>query len=426
MTAAIFAAVLRDSRAAFCFFMLPSAFVSILQMDASLNVDTRVRDTAIVEILNMFIQGVLAMSIFLEGIKVTDVQKDIGPLEFSALGFLLPCIGTQGVFSVAHLVMVVCHPDRLATLRSALANVKVDRSSKISTSKQVSRMSSASSKTVLKMSGRGTFQIFPPTKPFEIETTDNVAKTLFGRKVANNAHALLKNPASQTILIVVTILGVTFGFLSVCEVVDKHYVWLTVLVLPWPFLAFLLLNVRVVRRLLRNIQVWYLLANTLGMLVTFAVGLGDVRAAFALCFFPIGVLPVLLDAWPAKARKMVTKHYFFFNLVTLILFQALTLLGGIRMKDVVYNVSHGQFKLSILSIYSSCSLNLVTFGVKNCGLIWMYPDCLVLSRSAFEYSSPPNKKVVAEKTSSGLSSSKYKVGPATAATKAAIATVISG
>ena len=119
-----------------------------------------------------------------------------------------------------------------------------------------------------------------------LETRNTVGSRCCGQGCANIVWAIFRNPALLWPVVIASVLaGFVLCILVILQVLPASLCWTSVLVTV-PFFCFypLLLNVELASILARTFEVYYLLANTLAVVVGFCIALRDERlVALILC-----------------------------------------------------------------------------------------------------------------------------------------------
>jgi len=204
--------------------------------------------------------------------------------------------------------------------------------------------------------------IYSDMVPREIQTTHTIAACVLGEH--SHSEALLydicvRNTVATTILWLMFAAGAFVGILVVAEAIPKSFVWVSLLMLPLPFAAFMLLNADLYKEILSamDVHVIYILQVALVVDGIYYCG-ADHRIVFWICYLPSMVTSGLIDAYPAKYRPLFSKAFTGCHIAILLAWNAFLLfkfkvVGDTvgKLKDVSFLVHHVADQATLLLFY---------------------------------------------------------------------------
>eukprot|EP00939_MAST-03C_sp_MAST-3C-sp1_P002458 g2458.t1 len=163
--------------------------------------------------------------------------------------------------------------------------------------------------SVVDTSNRRVRILQPTASPIYIsqDTEGTVACHLFGKRCALNLYKLVDSRMSFLAITCLTVLGLCFliGDLTAADEVSISVSFVSMLVLPWGFLVFLLLKVKILRLVIKMFNTWFLILQVAAMMV--CIGFIVHRPLMITMLSPTLVSTILVDAFPRQHRWKTTR-----------------------------------------------------------------------------------------------------------------------
>lgn len=232
--------------------------------------------------------------------------------------------------------------------------------------------------SVVDTSNRRVRILQPTASPIYISqgTEGTVACHLFGKRCALNLYKLVDSRMSFLAITCLTVLGLCFliGDLTAADEVSISVSFVSMLVLPWGFLVFLLLKVKILRLVIKMFNTWFLILQVAAMMV--CIGFIVHRPLMITMLSPTLVSTILVDAFPRQHRWKVTAFSYFILISFVVVFDLALLLSLLPIDDPLQFTINGM-EFSMKAFCFGCSLNLLVFALRSVSILIFYPNCLV-------------------------------------------------
>lgn len=146
------------------------------------------------------------------------------------------------------------------------------------------------------------------------------------------------------------------------------------LVLPWGFLVFFMLDMKVLKLILSMFNTWYLLVQVTTMVI--CIGYVSERPGMVTMLCPSLISTIFVDAFPRQRRWRATAVGYLVMLTFVISFDLSLLLSLFPIQDP-FSFEINGLEFSIKAFAFGCSLNLFIFSLRSVSILALYPTCLV-------------------------------------------------
>ena len=207
-------------------------------------------------------------------------------------------------------------------------------------------------------------------EPIKVDTKENVAVWLFGRwkytKWIPDAAFQCHNRLALLIPLSLCFLaGVTLSMLILAGIVSSEWNWLTyVLMWPFTFTVYLLLNVKIAWKLSTSFQPVYQIVNILLFAATLYDGVGEGRRDALVALIPAMLIIVYLDAFPAVTRRRFVGIFLPFYFICTATMVALSL-GFIGFFTSTTIFQFDSAKATTAAMAKAVGINIITLAGKS-------------------------------------------------------------
>jgi len=332
---------------------------------------------------------------------VTDpLSFTVNDMEFSGKALAFGCSLNLLAFCLRNVTIMVMYPDCLVLYTSNLKSERVDTARRDPNMEWKNTISSTSSIGSLESFAVESHEenfwwrskeeaeddkelvwiIRPMYDPITIKSKNTLAQSFLGRRVNLILWATAKNPLSA----VVMFCGIPFMLPTLKEgIIPSELTPISFLIFATLGSGIMLLNTRLVGRLLKTFQVWFLMSMSVILMITWYSRVeGFAFASFPVVFFGVS-FSFLMDAYPGSGRFLAGVRFYSLkiSIATLLVIFILTT----NVPEEFFNTSIGEVTLSGSAMCFSAALNLITFGCRNMYQLIVERDCLVVLSCLMEY-----------------------------------------
>lgn len=214
-----------------------------------------------------------------------------------------------------------------------------------------------------------------------VRTRRTLASVIFGERTRVNRwfRRFMSNSTVIYVLFVLWYTGASLGLLALTPFVPRACVWASVLMLPLPLLAFLVLSKDLVGQCLVELEFYIMMALQTVLLICAVALLRDRRCVFWGCLAPMMGIACLVDAYPARYRAIFAKCYFTGLTVVFVIWNLMLILNWCAWTPRFYRVGHIEGSIAACS-FTTQSTVLVYF-LRHLGCAFLHQDRFVLIRS---------------------------------------------
>jgi len=208
--------------------------------------------------------------------------------------------------------------------------------------------------------------LYSDMQPVEISTRRTVASLFVGEGSELESvmfHLGVKSDNCRVVLWGLWFTGAFVGMFAVGRFVPLGFIWASLLMLPLPFVALLLMSVDLIRELLSSMDIYII---TILQVALFIDGLYfcnvDIRSLFFFCYLPTMAVSGLVDAYPQKFRPLFALLFFGSALAVLFFWNYLLIFHwmvfGDSLKDVLkwkglaFTLHHVSDQVTLAVFYS--------------------------------------------------------------------------
>jgi hypothetical protein len=189
----------------------------------------------------------------------------------------------------------------------------------------------------------------------------------------------MENAAFTIGLLVLWYLGASLGILALIEVLPKACVYASVLMIPLPLLAWMLLCKDLVLEVLRELEFYVVSLLQIVVVTSAVVLLKDEWKVFWYCFAPTMGIAGMADAYPPRARPLFARFYFSGTTAVLVMWNLMLIFGWCEWKPQSYRV--GRITGSLAALSFTTSFTVLIFFVRHVWVAFTHPDRFVIIRS---------------------------------------------
>lgn len=239
----------------------------------------------------------------------------------------------------------------------------------------------------------------PSAGAFTCTTKDTLGLHLLGGKAdrwamnmvrgRKHAHGKMGVPG-MSLLALLGWAGMVTSWLATFGLIHIYFVFCGSLVLPYCLVNYILLNWLICKKLLLTFQVWYMLCNIIGVLVSLGTIFGgNLRILTLIFMFPNLLLALFLDGLPFAFRTRIWVSYWFMNITSLVITQCISYFregvvsGPETNWDYRLVLPFGN-SVEVLHVASSCNINLLVLSVNLLICLLQRPNCFVMLTSSME------------------------------------------
>lgn len=153
----------------------------------------------------------------------------------------------------------------------------------------------------------------PVSNPRLVRTKRTLASLVLGQESTFEAWIFLhaaKNTQSMYINWGLWVIGALGGGLTVFRFLPIHCIWISLLMVPFPVMIFLIFSKDLIVELIREVDCAIIFVLQFFLAFWAVLRLWDVRCVFWACYFPTMCVSPLIDAYPAVYRSLLAKVFF--------------------------------------------------------------------------------------------------------------------
>lgn len=215
-----------------------------------------------------------------------------------------------------------------------------------------------------------------------VETKDTVASQVLGKetRMENLLFKLIcRDNVSSSMLWLLWWVGFFGGEFALLGLMPRPCIWLSILMVPIPTLAVLMLSTELVKDCIAEFELYVVSVLQFVWLSCVFTMMADWRNVFFVSYVPTLVVAGFVDAYPAKFRSRFTKLFFLGKSCVLVFWDSLLVFDLVRVYDRRWHVGHLAGTTSAVSF--TTSITLLLFCYRHLKTAHKKPDLLVLIKS---------------------------------------------